>query len=170
MKKSKWIVFFVGVVILGILIANTRNKEPKPVDGIMITDCTFTDEPHIVIGKMPIGLTVFLDPNYVIMEVTILGDIAMEESQLAQLNAAIEHAETKADNEKKELCQKRLDYLRSQTITVGELLDREEAEHVQDNRFRSSSSYGRPNYHILRYVEQIILERQKENLIEKPQN
>ena len=77
--------------------------------------------------------------------------------KLADLNKQIDAAKKVSAEQENLLEKERLDYLRSQTITIGELLDKYEVEQKQN---LSNCHWSSPGYYIKKYAEEIILERE----------
>jgi len=80
---------------------------------------------------------------------------------LAELNKQIKLADIDSQIQQAKTRQEKLKYLRKQTVTVGELLDRWGVERKRDMEDHYiTPHYSDPGYYIKKYAEEIILERE----------
>ena len=78
--------------------------------------------------------------------------------KLSDLNKQIDAAEKTNAEQVSSLKKERFDFLLSQTVTIGELLNR----HKAANR-GSTQRWSSPNYYIIEYAKEIILKRENKN-------
>ena len=74
--------------------------------------------------------------------------------KLTDLNKRIEDIKKVNAEQERSLKKEKHDYLLSQTVTIGELLNKSEVDS------HSTQHWSSPSYYIRRYVEEIILKRE----------